>query len=258
VTTSAPSSSLRAWALALLVSLLLWNLPFGGVLLYPFKLLATWMHELSHALMMELTRVGFDRMVIFEDSSGMAYAVGASNRFARPVIAAAGYMGTSLMGGVLLVLTSTPHRARWVLVAMGMALASTALVMIDNEFGQRAIGAIALGFVAVGALAPAQLRLWAMQFVAAQACVHALLDIRVLFRAVQIVGGKPAAMSDAHVMAASTLGSSERWAVWLWAGLWLLWSLAVCFVAVRLAARPSRETQDNGASAGGASAGQRQ
>ena len=39
---------LRTLAIALLASLLLWNLPFGGVLLYPFKLLATWLHELSH------------------------------------------------------------------------------------------------------------------------------------------------------------------------------------------------------------------
>jgi hypothetical protein len=160
VTSRAPTLPLRAWALALLISLLLWNLPFGGVLLYPFKLLATWLHELSHALLMELTGVGFDRMVIYQDSSGMAYAAGASNRYARPFIAAAGYMGTSLMGGVLLVLTSTPHRARWVLVAMGMALASTALVVLENDFGRNAIGAISLGFLAIGALAPAQLRMW--------------------------------------------------------------------------------------------------
>jgi Peptidase M50B-like len=237
VTGSAPSSPLRAWALALLVSLFLWNLPFGGVLLYPFKLLATWMHELSHAVLMELTGVGFDRMVIYQDSSGMAYTASHIGRFGRPFIAAAGYMGTPLVGGVLLVLTTTPRRARWLLIAMGATLAFTALAIIENEFGRKAIGATGLAFLGVGAVMPAQLRMWAMQFVAAQACVHALLDIRVLFRAVQIVGGKPAAMSDAHTMAASTLGSTDRWAVWLWASVWLLWSLAVCFVAVRMAAR---------------------
>lgn len=239
---AAPSSSLRAWALALVVSLLLWNLPFGGVLLYPFKLLATWLHESSHAVLMEVTRVGLDRMVIYEDSSGMAYAAGLSNRFVRPYIAAAGYMGTPLVGGVLLVLTSTAARARWLLIAMGTALAMSALWVLANDFGQHAIGAMALVFLGVGALAPGRVRMGAMQFVAAQACVHALLDIRVLFRAVQYVDGKPAAMSDAHTMAAVTFGSTERWAVWLWASAWLLWSLAVCFVAVRLAARPRPAT----------------
>jgi hypothetical protein len=237
VTAAAPSSSLRAWALALLLSLLLWNLPFGGVLLYPFKLLATWMHELSHAVLMELTGAGFDRMVLYQDSSGMAYTASSIGQYARPFVAAAGYMGTPLVGGVLLVLTSTPGRARWLLVGMGAAMGVSALVIIDNPFGQKAIGAMGLSFLATGALLPAQPRMWAMQFVAAQACVHALLDIRVLFRSVQIVGGQPAAMSDAHTMAAATLDSTDRWAVWLWAAIWLLWSLAVCFVAVRLAAR---------------------
>ena len=40
----------RALVIALLASLVLWNLPFGGLVLYPFKLFATWLHELSHGL----------------------------------------------------------------------------------------------------------------------------------------------------------------------------------------------------------------
>src|SRR5262245_55911325 len=63
---------LRTLAFALLASLLLWNLPFGGVLLYPFKLLATWLHELSHGLAMILTGVGFDHVTIYRDTSGIA------------------------------------------------------------------------------------------------------------------------------------------------------------------------------------------
>jgi Peptidase M50B-like len=240
VTAPAPPSSLRAWAFALLASLLLWNLPFGGVVLYPFKLLATWLHELSHALVMEVSGVGFDRMVIYQDTSGLAYAWGASGRFSQPWISAAGYMGTPLVGGLLLVATRTQRHARWLLLLVGGGLAVSALTIIANDFGRRSIAAIALGFLALGLAAPARLRMWAMQFVAAQACVNALLDIRVLFRPVQIVGGKTAAMSDAQAMAAATLGTTDRWAVWTWAVLWLLWTLAVCFVAVRLAARPRR------------------
>jgi hypothetical protein len=65
---------LRTLALALLGSLLLWNLPSGGVLLYPFKLLATWLHELSHGIAMVLAGAGFDRIVLYRDTSGLAYA----------------------------------------------------------------------------------------------------------------------------------------------------------------------------------------
>lgn len=249
MTSASPPSPLRAWALALLVSLLLWNLPFGGLLLYPFKLLATWLHELSHAVMMVVTQVGFDHMVIYRDCSGIAYAKSAGGPVARPLVAAAGYMGTPLIGGIVLVLASSPRRARWILLIMGGALALSAAILIDNDFGSEAIAVIAVAFLALAVAAPASVRLWATQFVAAQAGIHALLDIRVLFRSVQIVGGQPAAMSDAHTMAAATVGSTGRWAVWLWATIWLLWSLAVCFFAVKIAARAQAGRRPWGTSA---------
>lgn len=234
---SAPPTALRAWALALLASLLLWNLPFGGVLLYPFKLLATCLHELSHGVMMELWGVGLRGLVIYPDSSGMAYGSGGASELARPFISAAGYMGTPLVGGALLALCRTPTGARWSLLALAGLLATAVATVVDNPFGQRALAAIALAFLIIALIAPPAWRLAAVQFVAAQACIHALLDIRVLFRPVQVVGGREA-ISDAHAMAQATFGTSERWAVWLWAGCWLAWSLAVCFAAVRLAARP--------------------
>ena len=37
-----------ARARAARVARCLWNLPYGGIALYPFKLLATWLHEMSH------------------------------------------------------------------------------------------------------------------------------------------------------------------------------------------------------------------
>jgi hypothetical protein len=43
-------------------------------------------------------------------------------------------------------------------------------------------------------------------------------------------------MSDAHNMAMLTFGSTDTWAVWTWALTWLVWSIAVLFVAVRISA----------------------
>src|SRR6185436_20424911 len=92
----AQRNEMMTLAVALLASLLLWN--FGGGLLYPFKLLATWMHELSHGLAMILTGAGFDHVVIYRDTSGLAYAYTTVGAFGTAIIAAAGYMGTPLWG----------------------------------------------------------------------------------------------------------------------------------------------------------------
>ena len=227
---------LRTLAIALLASLLLWNLPFGGVLLYPFKLLATWLHELSHGLAMMITGTGFDRVVIYRDTSGLAYAQSGAGPIAAAVIAAAGYMGTPLWGAALLVVTPSARSARIAMLVLGALLALSAVTVVapaGDSFGPWAIGAIGAAFAVAAIALPGRWRVAVAHFVAAQACVNALLDIRVLLRPAQVVNGLEAGASDAHTMAAATFGTTALWAVWFWAVVWLVWSLVVLYVALR-------------------------
>ncbi len=228
---------LRTLGLALLASLLLWNVPFGGVVLYPFKLLATWLHELSHGLAMIITGAGFDHVIIYRDTSGLAYAYTAVGSFGTAIIAAAGYMGTALWGAALLVVTPDAAKARRALLVLAALLVGTTILVVapapnGDTFGQWATPAIGIGIAACALLLPAGARVLVAHFLAAQACVNALLDIRVLLRPSQVVDGKLAGMSDAHNMALNTFGTTETWAVWTWAVIWLVWSLAVLFVAL--------------------------
>jgi len=229
---------LRTLAFALLASLLLWNLPFGGVLLYPCKLIATWLHELSHGLAMILTGAGFDHVLIYRDTSGLAYGASPAGEVGRAVIAAAGYMGTPLWGAVLLVVTPNARLARWALLGLGALLLGTALTVIDlpdgDPFGPWAVGAIGATCAAAALIVPARWRLAIAHFIAAQSCVTSILDIRVLLRPSQVVGGKVTGASDAHNMAAATFGTTATWAVWSWALVWLVWSLGVLYIALRL------------------------
>jgi hypothetical protein len=232
------NQELPTLAIALIASLILWNLPFGGVVLYPFKLLATWLHELSHGLAMILTGAGFDRVVIYRDTSGLAYAYTSVGAFGTAIIAAAGYMGTPLWGALLLVITPNAKAARSALIVLGSLLVITTLLVIapspdGDRFGQYVTPAIGAAIALVGIMLPARARVFVAHFIAAQSCVNALLDIRVLLRPLQVVGGKSAGMSDAQNMAFSTFGTTETWAVWTWAIIWLAWSLAVLFFALR-------------------------
>ncbi|HUJ58466.1 MAG TPA: M50 family metallopeptidase [Kofleriaceae bacterium] len=238
-------SELVTLAVALLASLVLWNLPYVGIVLYPFKLLATWLHELSHGLIMIVTGAGFDHMIIYRDTSGLAYPSSDVGPFPSAVIAAAGYMGTPLWGGVLLVATRDGRTARIALGVLAALLVATAILVIapspsGDSFGPWATAAMG-GVVALCAIAlPARWRLLVAHFIAAQACVNALLDIRVLFRPQQVVDGILQGRSDAHSMALLTFGTTDTWAVWTWAIAWLVWSLIVLFVAFRLSASRAR------------------
>ncbi|HET7505089.1 MAG TPA: M50 family metallopeptidase, partial [Kofleriaceae bacterium] len=229
---------LRTLAFALLASLLLWNLPFGGVVLYPFKLIATWLHELSHGLAMIVSGAGFDHVLIYRDTSGLAYGQREAGGIGKAVIAAAGYMGTPLWGAVLLVVTPNARMARWALLLLAALLLGTAATVIDmpdgDSFGPWAVAAIGTACIAAALAVPPRWRLAIAHFIAAQSCVNSILDIRVLLRPSQVVGGQIAGASDAHNMAAATFGTTATWAVWTWAIIWLLWSLAVLYVALRV------------------------
>jgi hypothetical protein len=230
---------LRTLALALIASLLLWNLPFGGVVLYPFKILATWLHEMSHGLVMIATGAELDRVVIYRDTSGLSYAVWAISAPGTAAIAAAGYMGTSLWGAVLLVATPTAKAARWALLVVAVLLLATAIFAIvptpeEGRFGQWATLAIAAGIVVCAIVLPPRIRVFGAHFLAAQACINALLDIRVLLRPMQAVNGVPSESSDASQMARNTFGINAMWAIHFWAIVWLVWSVVVLFVALRL------------------------
>lgn len=235
MTSQQPRSSphVVAWTVALLASLLLWNLPYGAGLLYPFKLLSTWSHELAHGLTMMATGVGLDRMELYRDTSGLAFGNSSLSGIGGAVVTASGYMGPPAVGVAAILLASTAKRARIVLVVLAMSLGLTALLLVSNRFGQLALPIIAAPLLAIALLAPGRWAIGAVHVVGAQACVNALLDIRVLFRPMLVVDGNPLASSDAHLMAGLTFGTTDAWAVRTWAAIWLLWALLLIFVGLR-------------------------
>ncbi len=218
----------RALILALLASLLLWNLPFGGLVLYPFKLLATWLHEMSHGVVMLLTGAGFEHLEIFKDTSGIAQAERGVGAAGRAAIHSAGYMGTSLIGAALLVVGQTRPFARSVVAVLGALLGLSALFWIKNDFGQHTAYVGMAACLAVALVPSERLAVLVVNFVATQACINALLDIRVLFRTDMVINGQIVGASDAHNMANATFGNH-----WMWAGVWLAWSVIFFFVALR-------------------------
>jgi hypothetical protein len=219
----------RALVLALLASLLLWNLPFGGLVLYPFKLLATWLHEMSHGILMLLTGAGFSHLEIYRDTSGIAFAQRGVGGAGRAAIASAGYMGAALLGATLLVLGQSARRARAILVGFAIALVLSLIFWVRNDFGMSAVAVAALICMAMSRFGGESAAMLLVNFVAAQACVNAVLDIRVLFRPTLVINGEVVRVSDAHNMAAASFGSH-----WLWAGVWLGFSFACFFVALRV------------------------
>ena len=104
----------------------------------------------------------------------------------------------------------------------------SAFIWVDNRFGLIVTGVGAAAFAILALSLSERWARWALSFVAAQACINAVLDIRVLFRAQLVINGQPVGQSDAHRMASAAGGSPVLWAV-----LWLIWSFGAFYLALR-------------------------
>jgi hypothetical protein len=176
-------------------------------------------------------------MEIYADGSGLAHGTRPVRSFAQALIASAGYMGTPLWGAALLAASATVRGAR---VALGVGAAlmlASALLVVSNDFGQVALALTGVGVLAAAIVLPAGWAQIAAHVVAAQAVINAVVDIRVLYRPTLYINGEPVRDSDAHAMAKATIGTDAHWAVWLWASLWLAWSLALLFATFRVIGR---------------------
>ncbi len=228
----------RLLVVALLVTLVLWNVPYGWIALYPFKIFATWLHEGSHALLMVLVGAGVDRLEIFRDTSGLAHSARGVSTGAQTAISCAGYMGTAMFGALFLVLGRTARGGRVVLAVLGGLMVLSVLAVIRNVFGVVAISALGATLLALALWGGVRASAFTVSFLAAQACINAVLDIRVLFGERFFVDGRAHAGSDADTVARLVGGPS-----WLWATLWLLWSFLLFYAALRTVA-PARFRDD--------------
>jgi hypothetical protein len=99
----------------LLISIIGWNAPYLSILLYPFKLFTTIIHEACHALAARITGGQVAIIQISPDESGATRFMGGF----EPFIVSAGYVGASLFGAFLIWLGRKPDTARSALKYIG-------------------------------------------------------------------------------------------------------------------------------------------
>lgn len=207
--------------LAMAVSLGVELTPWGRLCLYPFTLFTTWAHECSHALMTVLVGGTVHAIIIRPDTSGVTYSVIPANLIAQGLVASAGYLGASVVGCVLLSAARLRQKARPLLWAVGAFMLLTLVIWIRNLFGAAVVVLWGVALVALARLLSARAARFALSLLAVQVGLNAVYDIRVLF----LVAG---AHSDADTMAGIFLLPS-----WIWAGAWMLASIALFAATIR-------------------------
>lgn len=130
-------SNKSAWAIfiATALTLLLYFVPFLQPVAYPFILLSTLVHEMSHGIMAVLLGGHFDSFQMWGDGSGVASINGHFSAFSKALIAGAGLIGPALIASLCFCFINNEARARFVLGSFAIILALSLLLVVRNFFG---------------------------------------------------------------------------------------------------------------------------
>ena len=213
----------RLW-LAAAVCLALSLLPWGPLLLYPFTLFTTWIHECSHAVMAVLTGGRVSAITIQPDTSGLTRSLMPASRIAQGLVASAGYLGASAVGCLLMAAARVDRRTRPILWGIGAFMLFTAVLWMRNAFGVFVVVAWGITLIALARKGGGNASRFFLSVLAIQVALNAVYDIRILF----LVHGR----SDAETMQRLFLAPA-----WLWASAWMAISLAMLAWTLRITRR---------------------
>ena len=200
-------------------------------MLYPFTILATWFHEMSHGLAAILLGGTFKSLSISMNGSGHASVAGPffMGRLGDAFVAAAGPMGPAVAGALFILSSKRLRTARTALFLLGVALLfSTAYWVRDSLTGWVVLPLIAAGILAIAWKAEDWAQSFTIQFLGVQACISTFLQIDYLFtNKVQI--GDELVPSDTGAIA------EALWLpYWMWGILLTAASLALLVQSLRI------------------------
>ena len=199
-----------------------WNTPF----IYPIKLFTVTMHETGHALAaavqggkavkfaVNLQQGGITQYQIPETTPGWKIFI----------IASAGYLGSIIIGAILLLLSHT-RMSPWLLWLIGFGLILETIFFVRDWFTAGICAIAILFFAAVSLLAPNSIKVFIAKFIATVSCCYAIFDIR---DDVLRFGGEQRTGSDAHALQELT-----GIPYYVWGILWIIISIAILYKVLR-------------------------
>lgn len=202
---------LLAGALVLFLPLI----PFGAYVLYPFVILTTWFHEMAHGLAAMLVGWDFQRLVILPDGSGFAesFTPIEAGRLKRAVVAAAGPLGPTVVGSLLILASGRRRSWRPALYALAGALIVSTFIWVRSPVGVIVLPLVALILVGFARSDRPNLERFTLQFLGILAALSMLRDWNYLFTESAVIGGRRVLSDTGAIEAALVLPH------WVWAGL---------------------------------------
>ena len=199
-----------------------WNTPF----IYPIKLFTVTMHETGHALAASILGGKAVKFAVNPQQGGITqYQISETMQgWKKFIIISAGYLGSIIIGAILLLLSHT-WVAPWLPWLIGFGLLFETIFFVRDWFTAGVCAIAILFFGAVGLIAPNSIRGFIGKFIATVSCCYAIFDIRddvLRFGSAQRMG------SDAHALQVLT-----GVPYYIWGILWIILSIIILYKVLR-------------------------
>ncbi len=213
---------------AAVATVVLWQVPYGDYILYPFSILATWFHEMGHGLAAIFLGGTFRQLEIFPNGSGVATHSGRLflGPIGRAFVAAAGLMGPPIAGAILILASRSFKTASISLKILGGFLLFSVLIWVRSLFGIVAILLLGLIILGIGIKGNRWFQGFSIQFLGVQACISTYHQLDYLFT------------PTAGPLGVSDTGQIQRQLFlpyWFWGGLIAVASLVILIQSLRIA-----------------------
>jgi hypothetical protein len=224
------NSEIKWLSLSAILTVILWHVPGGNYILYPFTILATWFHEMSHGLTAALLGGTFTSLEIFSNGSGLA-------QYSHPVswgvlkkatVAAAGPVGPPLAGFLLFLSTKTKQAVSVCLWILSLALLISTLVWVRSPFGLLAVPMLGISILLISLKGTDSLKSFSVRFLGVQACISTYLQVGYLFS------------SSAGSLGLSDTAQIQRALIlpyWFWGALLSIFSFILLMIGLKISYR---------------------
>lgn len=197
------------------VTIILWRVKYGMLILYPFTILSTWFHEMAHGIMALIMGGSFQKLEIFPNGSGYAIWNGPlfSENIGKALVAMAGPLGPTISGAILIFLATKEKYIKTTLIIFSLLLAVSVIYLIRSPYGIPVISSFALYFLFIAIKTKPITQKLHLIFIGIQAFLSLYLSIGYLMSQEVFMEGE-FQLSDTAVISQNLF-----FPYWVWGGL---------------------------------------
>lgn len=186
----------------------LWNTLF----VYPLKIFVVFMHEVSHGLAAIATGGRILEIQINPQQGGHALTQGGSRFWTLT----AGYLGSLLWGGVILLLAARTRFDKAISILIGFGMVAISIGFGESTFTYLFGIGFGVALIAIGFYLPEAVNDWILRIIGVTSCLYAILDIK------SDVLDRSNLRSDARMLSEVTGIATE-----IWGAVWILIAIAL-------------------------------